>query len=205
MNTGKAFIVTTLMLASLAVVAQNGSASYHQVTIVASAITIHGQTNINKFSCSMDQPALNDSIVVKNIWLNKTLEFEGLRLKYRVDQFECGISAMNSDFQELLKAEEEPYLYLELNSITLHPHNDAFEELDVDAEVEVLLAGVRKKIKIEGGKVINHSSAHMTLKGDKDLLMTDFYIEPPTKMFGMIKVTNDISIAFEIGMRVSSI
>ena len=153
----------------------------------------------------MDQPALNDSIVVKNIWLNKTLEFEGLRLKYRVDQFECGISAMNSDFQELLKAEEEPYLYLELNSITLHPHNDAFEELDVDAEVEVLLAGVRKKIKIEGGKVINHSSAHMTLKGDKDLLMTDFYIEPPTKMFGMIKVTNDISIAFEIGMRVSSI
>lgn len=205
MNLSKGFIVATMMLASLSVASQKGATHYHQVSIVASSITIYGQTNINKFSCGLDQLALNDSIVVKNIWLNKTLEFQGLRLKYRVDQFECGISAMNSDFQELLKAEEEPYLYLQLNSITLHPHNDSFEELDVDAEVEVLLAGVRKKIKIEGGKVINHSSAHMTLKGDKDLLMTDFYIEPPTKMFGMIKVTNDISIAFEISMRVSSL
>lgn len=153
----------------------------------------------------MDQPALNDSIVVNNIWSNQKLEFKGLILKYRVDQFECGISAMNNDFQELLKADEEPFLYLQLNSISLHPSNTAFEELDVDAEVEILLAGVKKKVLISGGKVLNHSSAQLTLKGDKELLITDFSIEPPTKMFGMIKVTDDITIQFEIGMKVSAL
>jgi hypothetical protein len=198
-------LATTLVLLAQEGVAQNGSANYHQVTITASSITINGETNINRFQCKMNQTALNDSIVVKNIWLNQKLEFDGLKLKYQVNKFDCGIQAMNSDFQELLKAESEPYLYLQLNSITLHPHNDAFEELDVDAEVEVLLAGVKKKIKIEGGQVINHSSAQMTLKGDKELLMTDFNIEPPTKMFGMIKVTDDIEIAFVIRMKVTAL
>lgn len=153
----------------------------------------------------MDKPAVNDAIVVKNLWSNQKLEFEGLKLKYRVDAFECGIQAMNSDFQELLKADKEPYLFLQLNSISLHSSNDKFEELDVDAEVVVYLAGVEKTIHLKGGKVFNHSSAHMTLKGDKDLFMTDFNIEPPTKMFGMIKVTNDIEIEFEIGMEVSAL
>ncbi|WP_420576275.1 hypothetical protein [Ekhidna sp.] len=200
-------VVSIILLTSLKGITQNGggNTNYHQVKITASSIVIKGETNVNKFQCKMDQPALNDSIVVKNIWLNQKLEFEGLKLKYRVDHFACGIRAMDSDFQELLKAEDEPYLYLQLNSITLHPSNDAFEELDVDAEVEVLLAGVRKKIQVKGGKVINHSSAQMTLKGDKELLMTDFNIEPPTKMFGMIKVTDDIEIEFVIRMKVSSL
>lgn len=186
-------------------IAQNGNSNSHKVKITTSTITIYGKTNINSFQCSMDQPAVNDAIVVKNLWSNQKLEFEGLKLKYRVDAFECGIHAMNSDFQELLKADEEPYLFLQLNSISLHSNNDAFEELDVDAEVIVYLAGVEKTIHVKGGKVYNHSSAHMTLQGDKGLLMTDFNIEPPTKMFGMIKVTNDIEIEFEIGMEVSAL
>lgn len=177
--------------------------NYHKVKITSSSITINGETNVNKFQCTMNQPALNDSIVVKNIWSNQKLEFEGLKLVYKVADFECGIQAMNSDFQELLRADEEPYLYLYLNSITLHNGNKAFEELDVDAEVEILLAGVQKKINVLGGKVFNHSSARMTLQGDKELLMTDFGIEPPTKLFGMIKVTDDITIEFEISMEVS--
>ncbi|WP_420317580.1 hypothetical protein [Ekhidna sp.] len=185
--------------------AQNGSANYHQVKITASSITIHGETNVNKFACSMNQPAINDSILVKNIWLNQKLEFEGLRLKYPVNRFDCGIKAMNNDFQELLKVDIEPYLFLQLNSITLHPGNNDFEELNVDAEVEVFLAGVRKKVQIMGGKVYNQSSAHMTLNGEKDLLITDFEIEPPTKMFGIIQVTDNIRIEFSISMVVSAL
>ncbi|MEQ9467445.1 MAG: hypothetical protein RLN88_08540 [Ekhidna sp.] len=200
-------LISIYVLASSFAAAQNGSATYnyHRVSIVSSSITIHGETNVNRFKCEMNQPALNDSIVVKNLWSNQKLEFVGLKLKYRVDQFDCGMQAMNNDFQDLLKAGEEPYLYLQLNSISLHDTNDAFEELDVDAEVEIFLAGVRKKVAIEGGKVLNHSSAHMTLRGEKDLLMTDFGIEPPTKFFGMVKVTDDISIEFEIGMKVSAL
>lgn len=191
---------------------QNGSytnveekASYHQVKITSSSILINGTTNVNRFQCGLNQPALNDSIVVKNIWSNQKLDFEGLRLIYKIEDFECGIQAMNADFQELLKADSEPYLLLQLNSITLHSGNDAFEELNVDAEVEIYMAGVEKKIEIPGGKVYNHSSAQLTLKGKKGLLMSDFEITPPTKFFGVVKVTDNIEIEFEIAMQVSTL
>lgn len=198
-------IAALLGLSPIKVLCQNGTANYHRVKIIASSITIKGETNVNKFECSMNQPATNDSILVKNIWLNQKLEFQGLRLSYLVNRFDCGMKAMNSDFQELLKEDIEPYLFLQLNSITLLPGNDAFEELDVDAEVEVFIAGVRKDVKILGGKVYNKSSAHMILKGEKDLLITDFNIEPPTKMFGLIQVTDNIRIEFSISMVVSAL
>ncbi|MEP0984635.1 hypothetical protein [Ekhidna sp.] len=191
---------------------QNGSytnvkepASYHKVKITSSAILINGTTNVNRFQCGLDQPALNDSIVVKDIWSNQKLDFEGLRLVYKIKDFECGIRAMDSDFQELLKADTDPYLLLQLNSITLHAGNQSFEELNVDAEVEIFMAGVEKTIEISGGKVYNHSSAHLTLKGKKELFMSDFEIAPPTKFFGVVKVTDDIEIEFEISMEVSTL
>jgi len=203
MGLRKSLLISILFVWVIPGHSQNGSYNYHRVHIQSSTITIHGKTNINQFQCSLNQPALNDSILVKNLWSNQKLEFKGLKLKYRVDDFECGMQAMNNDFQELLKAEEQPYLYLQLNSITLHPNNKAFHELNVDAQVEILLAGQRRTVDIKGAKVYNHSSAQMTLKGSKELLMTDFGIEPPTKMFGMIKVNNDIKIEFEISMVVS--
>lgn len=201
MFTGRLYTVVLLLLLGLIGNAQEYG--YHGVKIISSSIIIEGKTNINRFECYMDRPAVNDSILVKNIWSNNQIEFEGLHLQYSISDFECGIRAMNDDFQELLKASEEPFLYLDLNSILICPDNDSFEELNVDADVRILLAGVERKVKIEGGRVLNHSSAHLTLRGRKGMCMTDFGIDPPTKMFGMVKVTDDIQIEFEIGMEVT--
>lgn len=183
--------------------AQIATANYHRVSISDSKLTIYGTTNVNTFRCSMREADLNDSIVVKNIWSNQVLEFEGLVLKFRVDQFKCGLPGMSSDLQELLKAEEEPYLYLTLKSIALLPDNDAFEELDVDALVDIYLAGVTREVQVRGGKVRNRSEAHLSLSGSKEIRVTDFNLEPPTKMFGTIKVSDEIKISFEIDMVVS--
>ena len=178
---------------------------YHKVNIESSTITINGKTNINQFECFTDQSSLNDSILVKNIWSNLKIEFEGLILKYRIDDFSCGIQAMTKEFRELMKAESEPFLFLHLNSITICQDNNAFEELDVDADVKILLGGEERLIQIEGGKVINHSSARMTLKGEKRLLMSDFNIEPPTKFLGLVKANDEIEIEFEIDMEVEAL
>ncbi|GAB4231262.1 MAG: hypothetical protein Tsb0034_03480 [Ekhidna sp.] len=199
-------ILILLLVGVSASTAQNQAVTnYHKVEIKASFISIHGETNVNKFNCEVNKPSLNDSIVVKNIWSNQKLEFQGLKLIYKVGDFKCGIRAMEPDFRELLKAEEEPFVVLQLNAITLHPNNDAFERLDVEADVDIFIAGVRRQIVVQHGQVINHSSAHMTFKGDKQLLMTDFDIEPPAKFLGMVKVANDIRVEFAIEMVVSAL
>lgn len=176
--------------------------NFHRVTISSSLITIHGETNINNFHCSLLRSFRNDSILVKNIWSNQKLDFEGFKLQYKIEDFKCGFRAMNNDFQELLRADDYPFITLQLNSITLHPENVEFEELDVDAEVNVMLAGITKDLIVADGKVINHTPAHLTLMGRKKLMISDFQIEPPTKFMGMVKVTDEIEIEFEISMNV---
>ena len=176
----------------------------HRVVITSSWITIHGETNVNNFHCTLNKSSKGDHILVRNVWSNQKLDFEEFILKYKVEDFECGLNAMNNDFKEILKAEEVPFLTLQLNSITINPENAAFENLDVDAEVEVSIAGIKRKIQVIDGKVHNHTPAHLTLMGRKKLLMTDFELEPPTKFLGMVKVMDDIEIEFEISMEVKS-
>ena len=192
--------LTLFVLAALTSIGQPKETNYHRVKISSSSITIFGETNINRFDCTMNQPAHSEQIVVKNIWSNSTLEFEGLQLGYGIREFDCGMAAMNNDFQELLKADKAPSLFLQLNSITLHNGNTAFEELNVEAEINIVIAGVTKTITSSQCKVFNHSEAHLTLKGSKELFMTDFDINPPVKFFGMIKVKDKINVEFEIEM-----
>lgn len=178
--------------------------NYHKVSILSSWITIHGETNINNFHCNLNKSTDKGNILVKNVWSNDKLDFEGFELSYEVADFECGLQAMNNDFQALLRAHEEPFLRLQLNSLFLNPDNENFETLDVDAEVVVAIAGMKRKIEVFQSQVKNHTSAHLTLMGRKELLMSDFNIEAPTKFFGMVKVDDSIEIEFEISMEVSA-
>jgi len=199
------YCLILMMLISLGSFGQNRAINYHKVNISSSSITLFGETNVNSFDCTMNQPVFNQHILVKNIWSDSTLKFEGLQLEYDINEFDCGLEAMNKDFQKLLKADEEPSLLLALNSITLHPGNDAFEELNVEAEIKIIIAGMTKTVTSSQCTVLNHSEAHLTLRGSKELLMTDFNIEPPVKFFGMIKVKDKIDIEFEIEMLVSQL
>ena len=198
-----------LLLKPLITLGQNGNdraegdAYYHQIQVPTSSIIINGKTNVNRFDCGLKNSTLNEHIVVKNVWLNQKLEFEGLRLPFKIEDFACSLSAMNKDFYELLGSDKEPYIYLQLNAIMLKPGEQSFEELDVDAIVDIQLAGKTNTITIQNCKIYNHSAAQMTMRGNTQLSMTSFDIQPPTKVMGMVKVEDQIEIEFEIEMIVS--
>lgn len=185
--------------------AQEAETNVHRVQVSSSSIIIHGKTNVNSFDCSLHRYGEGHQVEVKNVWTNGKLDFEGLQLAYQIGEFDCGIKAMNADFQDLMKADEEPLLWLQLNSIQLHPNNHSFEELDVVAEIEIIISGINKTIIARDCIVYNHSEAHLTLSGNKDMQLSDFEMEPPEKFFGMVRVKNEITIAFEIEMIVSAI
>ena len=111
---------------------------------------------------------------------------------------------MTKDLRSILKADQQPYLSLILESIAIGSHNEDFEELDVTAVATISIAGVKRKISIEDGIVTNHSSASLTLEGATKILLTDFNIEPPTKFLGLIKIKDEVNIEFEVGMVLTS-
>ncbi len=132
------------------------------------------------------------------------IDFDGFDIKYSIEDFKCPLSAMTKDLRSILKADQQPYLSLILESIAIGSHNEDFEELDVTAVATISIAGVKRKISIEDGIVTNHSSASLTLEGATKILLTDFNIEPPTKFLGLIKIKDEVNIEFEVGMVLTS-
>lgn len=153
----------------------------------------------------MDRSFDNQKLVVRSSRTDRVISFDGLRLCYTVNGFECAIKAMSKDLQKTLNAEEFPCLHLQINEIVIAEDAKEIENLDVKANVTVSLAGVTRDAIIEDGQVINHSENSLTLKGSKLLLMTDFEIEPPTKFLGLIRVTNELEVQFEIRLNTQPI
>ncbi len=141
---------------------------------------------------------------VESDWSNFRLSFTGLKLRYKVKGFDCGIRPMNEDLQELLKSEQYPYLYLEIHSIELDRDNTEIERLNVASRVSITLSGITREFHITDGMVINQSAEDLIFRGKRALKLTDFNIEPPTKFFGLVQVTNELKVDFEICMHVKT-
>lgn len=170
----------------------------HKVQVLQSTITIHGSTNINQFSCKLVQDNPGEKWQVTRHFHSGLLTFDNLQLRYSVAEFDCGIKAMNSDFQELLQAKTHPQLQFTIQSIEVQDMGSTMERVKVATKVIIKIAGQRKETLIENSHVLNYSDVQMELTGSQDFLITDFNLEPPTKMFGMVKVRDSINIQYQI-------
>lgn len=194
-----------VFLLSLVFCLQGQAQTDHLVEVQSSRFLLQGKTNVNSFECSLFQEASKDIINVQSVWDDYNLRFDGLKFGYRVDQFDCNLPTMNKDMQELLRSKEQPYLYLEIHNLNIDQSNREIERLKVVARVTIHLAGKSRPYIISDGLVLNRSEEELTFRGKQTLKMTDFNIEPPTKFFGMVTVTDELKVEFEINMRVKTL
>lgn len=182
-----------------------GQTSEYSITIRSSQFFIDGQSNIGKFNCDLYQLFSEGTLKVRSQWSDFKLTFEGMRFRYEVDNFKCSIPTMTRDLQDLLDSDKYPYLYLEVHSIKINKSNTEIEHLTVETEVTITLSGQEKRYLIKNGMVTNYSEEKLTFSGQQVLQMTDFGIEPPTKFFGLVQVTDKLDVEFEIDMLVKKL
>jgi hypothetical protein len=178
---------------------------HHRVKILSSKITIHGTTNVNHFNCTLDEEGENEELAVSSNWDQKRLSFEGLILSYDLKGFDCGLKVMNTDFQEILHADEYPQMKLEIRIINIPSSNTEIERLNVDSDVSVQIAGVSRRFLVEEGRVINKSEDELIFEGKQKMHITDFGISPPEKYFGMVKVNDELTVSFSVRMKVKTL
>ena len=68
---------------------------------------------------------------------------------------------------------------------------------NVRADMECMIKGVRRRYSVTI-KEARFTDDVLIIVGVLDLKMSDFGIEPPTAMFGMIKVYDELSIDFNL-------
>jgi hypothetical protein len=138
-----------------------------------STLAIDGSSNINKFTCDINNSYL--SVDIK--------------------KFDCHHKYITSDFRKMLKSEEYPSLVIRFISLDEF-HKDGV----VKGLVDIELAGKKKRMEI------NYSCSHigsnqLRLQGVKLMKFSDFELEAPRKIGGLVRINEEIKVNFNLYFR----
>ena len=158
-----------------------------------SEVVISGTTNVNQFSCVYNLEELEMPIRLIYDEKSEHIVFKNAELKLVNDCFDCGGKAINKDFKELLKTKRHPKVNLKL----LYVDPPAANKGRVDVGLEIEIAGVKRTIETQ---LYCEQTKNIQVKGTLELKLSDFELEPPKKMLGMIKVDNEIKVNLAIRM-----
>lgn len=162
-----------------------------------SRIWIEGSSNVNTFECvagtfqgEASTSSEGESLPGPDHWT--------VRIEVPVQEMDCGQRRMNRDLYESLKAEDHPNIRFDYHR-TLHvePNLVWDQEIRLQVEGDLEVAGVTKTIQIHAtGSRTDKGS--LKIEGKKSILMSDFSIDPPTGLLGLIRARDQLTVHFRI-------
>jgi hypothetical protein len=167
------------------------------VIVNGCSLRIDGSTNINNFNCTITNYSSADTILVSRN-NPQQLQLNG-SVKLDIENFNCHNPMMTADFQKTLHAREFPKLVMRFISLTSYP--EASKPEPIKGIVIIELAGRSRPYEIDY-RVLTAESNFINMVGSKKVNFSDFNIEPPRKLGGMIRTNNELSVVFNLRMRV---
>ena len=158
----------------------------------SSKLSISGDTNINEFLCTYNSEFLPERISIGYSHGPSEIEFKNAVLLLKDTGFDCGSKGINRDFYDLMKAEKFPTIRLDLQKIKMDCAVTGV------AFLKIAIAGKDKFYQVP---IKINTSDVLRFQGTLSLNISDFDLEPPHKMFGLIVVKDDININFNITVK----
>lgn len=162
-----------------------------------SRVTISGSSNVSHFTCVSPESHGIQRAEYHPGEMAHTMTFRNTHIQLTIDRFDCGSRAMNRDLQNTLNAVKYPQIDITLWSarlLTAHQDSDT-EKYEV--RTEVTIAGCTQSVLLIAN-VQSAGTSTLRMRAEKALLMTDFEIEPPTALLGLIKVRPEITISLDL-------
>jgi len=115
-----------------------------------------------------------------------------------VRSFDCGSGAMNSDFYRALAADAHPAIRFVLDgaeTLDSEPRPGAWVRVRTTGTLYLAGEGRRLMFEAQGQRM---PDGRVTLQGRQALRMSDFGIDPPSHLLGLIHAHDDIVARFDI-------
>lgn len=186
------FLICSIIIAATSGWAQN---SFERKTIHIlpnSELALTGKTNITKFGCEFNTACLEETINIEYTRNDNIINFNDAVLLLRNECFDCGNKSINKDFNSLLKTEQFPEIKMELIKINL------INKQNGEASVNITIAGKKKNHTVPI-TIVDFPAYFFT--GKLKLDITDFNLEPPKRMLGLIVVKKEIQINFNLAFK----
>lgn len=184
--------------------------SFQRTTFVPvdnnSSLWIEGKSNVNEFECNAEDytgqatvPDFNDSNSSLN-FMNQTQKNLSISINIEVDSIECGKNKMNKDLQKALKADIFPEITFSYENaeIISEPNTQAHADaVKVEVQGYLTVAGNTRPISfITDTSYLENQQVRTT--GHTTIRMTDFGVEPPTALMGLIRADDELTVYFDL-------
>jgi hypothetical protein len=161
-----------------------------------SKLWVEGSSTIRSFTCTAgDVAALVDTKSPNAIplLLAGDKDVVAVDVKVAVEKLDCGNGTMNEHMLRALNATEHPRILFRLSSYEITRGNGAVTGT-LSGTLE--LGGARKPITVTAQAKPEGEMLRIT--GSQELLMTDYGLTPPSLMFGRIKVSDKVTVKFDL-------
>ena len=155
-----------------------------------SRFQIDGTSTLGRYSCAASAVTGSADVPVAG-----PMEAE---VTVGVRSFDCGQARMNRDFRRALQAEGHPEIRFDLDTAAaLAAEARPGAWVPVRATGRLRLAGVKRAVTVtaEGQRL---GRGHVRLRGQHAMRMTDFRVEPPSGMLGMVRARDPVVVRFDL-------
>ena len=189
------FILLTILILSTSFQTKNpilGS----WVVEKASYLGIDGSSNINEFTCDIQEYLKMDTLRgMTDRDKGKYLFTTNSHLSVDIRRFDCHQKYITSDFRKMLKAEQYPCIVIRF--LTLDEFRNGAV---VKGQVIVELAG-KKKVMDIAYNCSELTPDRVKLQGSKVMKFSDFDLVAPRKIGGLIRINEEIKVNFNLYFR----
>lgn len=156
-----------------------------------SALQINGTSNVKDFTCQYEIQNLNEPFLIHYEKAQDIIRFEKSELILENKGFDCGGKGINNDFHGLLQSDRYPKITLKLKEINLKSHKKNTADALIDIEIAGSTNSYRMKTEFD-------FEQDWLITGKLKLNIKDFDLQAPKKMFGLIVVSDEIEISFQL-------
>ena len=181
-----------------------------------SRVWIEGTSTVNDFTCSTQQieghawlglqvqkqstPAAESRTALDTTGSQSSPASEApvVRARVPVRALDCGKRRQNEDLYEAMKASEHPTIRYEIVKAEVVAAPDTSRDhYVVDAIGHLTIAGETRTVRLtlDGRRL---DDGHIHARGSLPMQMTNFNVDPPTAMLGLIRVRDSITVHFDI-------
>lgn len=172
----------------------------HVRFLESSELYIKGSSNVNQFTCHCKQELYPIQLDVSFNPDDQLARFAGARLDLTTRTLDCGNRGMNRDMYKTLQAETHPEISIQLRAVRqLEGYSPILcdEWVPLLASAYLTIAGERRIVHLDvQGR--QEPGGHYRFLSELSINMTDFGIDPPTAMLGLVQVDNEIIIHLDL-------
>ena len=156
------------------------------LVVMRKTVLIKGKTSFGRFSCTYQNEHDQDTVSFSKVPNAESL----MDLSIPVASFDCGNRMLDRDFGKTLKSDEFPHIEVKL---------DDFNRIGQQyfGDIWIMLTG--KKMKMEHIPFdINKDEEGEFLFSEITISLDYFDLSPPKKLFGLVKVQDELIIELSL-------